>query len=252
MAKKEDSKVEDRLITLYQLQEKYSEIDTIKTLRGELPLEVADLEDEIIGLETRIEKHQAQLKEIEASINVQKQKIKDSNLKLEKYKEQLDNVRNNREFDHLSKEIEFEKLEVELAEKRTKEFTYEAEKMQEDILNSNNFLKERRTDLAQKKEELDGIVSETKQQEETLRAEVKQIEAKVDERLLTAIKRIRKSSRNGLAVVLLERGACGGCFNKIPPQRQMDIKLGKKVIVCEYCGRIMVDPELVGAQKDEE
>ncbi len=252
MAKKEDTKVEDRLITLYELQEKLSEIDAIKTLRGELPLEVADLEDEIVGLETRIEKHDAQLKEIEASVNVQKQKIKDSTLKLEKYKEQLDNVRNNREFDHLSKEVEFEKLEVELAEKRGKEFSFEAKKMQEDIDSSKSFLKERKKDLAQKKEELDSIVSETKQQEETLRAEVKKIEEKVDARLLTAVKRVRKSVRNGLAVVCLERSACGGCYNKIPPQRQMDIKLGKKIIVCEYCGRIIVDPELVGVEIPEE
>ena len=252
MAKKEDTKVEDRLITLYELQEKLSEIDAIKTLRGELPLEVADLEDEIVGLETRIEKHDAQLKEIEGSVNVQKQKIKDSTLKLEKYKEQLDNVRNNREFDHLSKEVEFEKLEVELAEKRGKEFSFEAKKMQEDIDSSKSFLKERKKDLAQKKEELDSIVSETKQQEETLRAEVKKIEEKVDARLLTAVKRVRKSVRNGLAVVCLERSACGGCYNKIPPQRQMDIKLGKKIIVCEYCGRIIVDPELVGVEIPEE
>lgn len=252
MAKKEEVKVEDRLITLYELQQKLSEIDAIKTLRGELPLEVADLEDEIIGLDTRIEKHGAQLKELEASVNIQKQKIKDSNLKLEKYQEQLDNVRNNREFDHLSKEIEFEKLEIELAEKRSKEFTFEAKKMQEDIENSKNFMQERKKDLAQKKEELDSIVAETKQQEESLRAEVKKIEEKIDDRLLSAFRRVRKSVRNGLSVVCLERGACGGCYNKIPPQRQMDIKLGKKVIVCEYCGRIMVDPELVGAETKED
>lgn len=252
MAKKEEAKVEDRLITLYELQEKLSEIDAIKTLRGELPLEVADLEDEIIGLETRIEKHEAQLKEIEASVNVQKQKIKDSTQKLDKYKEQLDNVRNNREFDHLSKEVEFEKLEIELAEKRSKEFTFEAKKMQEDIDNSKTFLKDRKKDLAQKKDELNSIVSETKQQEETLRAEVKKIEERVDARLLSAVKRVRKSARNGLAVVCLERNACGGCYNKIPPQRQMDIKLGKKIIVCEYCGRIIVDPELVGVETPEE
>lgn len=251
MAKKKEDEVEDRLKTLFELQQKLSEIDTIKILRGELPLEVADLEDEIIGLETRIEKLEAQLKEIEVSANNQKQKVKDSTLKVDKYKEQLDNVRNNREFDHLSKEIEFEKLEVELAEKRAKEFTFDAKKMKEDIETSKAFLKGRKADLAQKKEELDGIVSETKQQEETLRADVKKIETKVDERLLIAFKRIRKSARNGLGVVCLERGACGGCYNKIPPQRQMDIKMGKKVIVCEYCGRVMVDPDLVGVQLDE-
>lgn len=251
MAKKKEDEVEDRLRTLYALQSKLSEVDTIKTLRGELPLEVADLEDEIVGLETRLEKYDAQLKEVETSANAQKQKIKDCTLKVDKYKEQLDNVRNNREFDHLSKEIEFEKLEIELAEKRAKEFGFDAKKLKEEIDNSKTFLKGRKADLAQKKEELDGIVSETKQQEETLRVDVKQIETKVDERLLVAFKRIRKSARNGLAVVCLERGACGGCYNKIPPQRQMDIKLGKKVIVCEYCGRIMVDPELVGVEVNE-
>lgn len=251
MAKKKEDEVEDRLKTLYALQSKLSEIDTIKTLRGELPLEVADLEDEIVGLETRLEKYDAQLKEVEASVSAQKQKIKDCTLKVDKYKEQLDNVRNNREFDHLSKEIEFEKLEVELAEKRAKEFGFEVKKLKEEIDNSKSFLKGRKADLALKKEELDGIVSETKQQEESLRMDVKAVEAKVDERLLVAFKRIRKSARNGLAVVCLERGACGGCFNKIPPQRQMDIKLGKKVIVCEYCGRIMVDPELVGVEVNE-
>lgn len=247
MAKKKEQAVEDRLRTLYSLQEKLSEIDEIKTLRGELPLEVADLEDEIIGLETRIKKQEEHLKEVEVSASTQKQKAKDSSLKVAKYTEQLDNVRNNREFDHLSKEIEFEKLEVELAEKRVKEFTAEAKKMQEDIQNIKSFMESRKADLAQKKEELDGIIAETKQQEESLRAEVKKIEEEVDDRLLTAFKRIRKSARNGLGVVLVERGACGGCFNKIPPQRQLDVKLGKKVIVCEYCGRIMVDPELVGA-----
>lgn len=247
MAKKKEQAVEDRLRTLYSLQTKLSEIDEIKTLRGELPLEVADLEDEIIGLETRTEKQAAHLKEVEISAANQKQKAKDSSLKVEKYTEQLDHVRNNREFDHLSKEIEFEKLEVELADKRAKEFSFEVKKMQEDIQNVKSFMESRKADLAQKKEELDSIIAETKQQEEALRAEVKGIEENVDERLLTAFKRIRKSARNGLGVVLVERGACGGCFNKIPPQRQLDVKIGKKIIVCEYCGRIMVDPELVGA-----
>lgn len=240
--------VEDKLRTLYHLQQKLSEIDEIKTLRGELPLEVADLEDEIIGLDTRIKKYEAELKETEVAISNQKQKAKDSALKIEKYKEQLDNVRNNREFDHLSKEIEFETLEIELSEKKVKEFTIESKALAEEIQKSKAFIGERKEDLAQKKEELDSIVSETKQQEEQLREEVKNIEAEVEPRLLTAFKRIRKSARNGLAVVMIERGACGGCFNKIPPQKQMDIKIGKKIIVCEYCGRVMIDPELVGAE----
>lgn len=250
MAKKQEKEitVEEKLRTLYSLQQKLSEIDDIKILRGELPLEVADLEDEIIGLETRIKKYESELKEAETAISHQKQKAKDSTLKIEKYKEQLDNVRNNREFDHLSKEIEFETLEIELAEKKTREFTQESKGLTEQVEKSKTYLDERSTDLTQKKEELDSIVSETKQQEELLREEVKEIETEVEPRLLQAFKRIRKSARNGLAVVCIERGACGGCFNKIPPQKQMDIKIGKKIIVCEYCGRIMIDPELIEAE----
>ncbi|MBK5719436.1 hypothetical protein JGH11_00990 [Dysgonomonas sp. Marseille-P4677] len=247
MAKKQEKEitVEEKLKTLYSLQQKLSEIDNIKILRGELPLEVADLEDEIIGLETRIKKYEAELKESDTTVSHQKQKAKDSALKIEKYKEQLDNVRNNREFDHLSKEIEFETLEIELSEKRTREFAQESKNLSEQIEKSKVFLVERTADLTQKKEELDNIVAETKQQEEQLREDVKEIETDVEPRLLQAFKRIRKSARNGLAVVCIERGACGGCFNKIPPQKQMDIKMGKKIIVCEYCGRIMIDPELI-------
>lgn len=250
MAKKQEKEVtvEEKLKTLYSLQQKLSEIDDIKILRGELPLEVADLEDEIIGLETRIKKYETELKEADTAVSNQKQKAKDSSLKIEKYKEQLDNVRNNREFDHLSKEIEFETLEIELSEKKVREFAQESKSLVEQVEKSKTFLVERSGDLAQKKEELDGIVSETKQQEEQLREEVKEIEAEVESRLLQAFKRIRKSARNGLAVVCIERGACGGCFNKIPPQKQMDIKIGKKIIVCEYCGRIMIDPELIAPE----
>ena len=251
MAKKSVDKevtVEEKLKTLYSLQQKLSEIDNIKILRGELPLEVGDLEDEIIGLETRIKKYETELKEADTAVSYQKQKAKDSSLKIEKYKEQLDNVRNNREFDHLSKEIEFETLEIELSEKRTREFSQESKNLTEQIEKSKAYLAERSEDLAQKKDELESIVSETRQQEEQLRDEVKDIETEVEPRLLHAFKRIRKSARNGLAVVCIERGACGGCFNKIPPQKQMDIKIGKKIIVCEYCGRIMIDPELIGAE----
>ncbi|GAB6011879.1 zinc ribbon domain-containing protein [Viscerimonas tarda] len=252
MAKKQQVEkevtVEDKLRTLYNLQLKLSEIDRIKTLRGELPLEVADLDDEIAGLKTRINKYDTDLKETNATISQQKQKIQDSTLKISKYKEQLDNVRNNREFDHLSKEIEFESLEIELAEKRIREFTFDEKSISEQIEKSNTLFEERSADLAQKKSELDEIVSETKQQEEQIREEVKVIEGNVDQRLLQAFKRIRKSARNGLALVAIERGACGGCFNKIPPQKQMDIKMGKKVIVCEYCGRIMIDSDMVAAE----
>ncbi|NDW09509.1 zinc ribbon domain-containing protein [Dysgonomonas sp. 520] len=255
MTKKQEEKekevtVEEKLRTLYSLQEKLSEIDKIKILRGELPLEVADLEDEIVGLNTRIGKFEADFKNAEASISQQKQKIQESEMKISKYKEQLDNVRNNREFDHLSKEVEFESLEIELAEKKIREFTQDSKNLSEQVEKSKELLTERSADLKQKKDELDEIVTETKQQEEQIREEVKNVETEIEPRLLQAFRRIRKSTRNGLAIVCIERGACGGCFNKIPPQKQMDIKMGKKIIVCEYCGRIMVDPELVGATEE--
>lgn len=247
MAKKQVEKeisVEDKLQTLYKLQNKLSEIDKIKILRGELPLEVSDLDDEIAGLKTRIGNYENGLKELETDITNQKQKAKDCALKVEKYKEQVDNVRNNKEFDYLNKEIEFESLEIELAEKKVREFTGEMKLVTEQIAASKTLLEERSADLKVKKEELDEIIAETKQQEEQLREEIKTIETEVEPRLLQAFKRIRKSAPNGLAVVCIERAACGGCFNKIPPQKQMDIKVGKKIIVCEYCGRIMIDPEL--------
>ncbi|GHS91780.1 hypothetical protein FACS1894203_3150 [Bacteroidia bacterium] len=243
-----DLSVEQKLSNLYQLQTMLSEIDKIKTLRGELPLEVQDLEDEVAGLQTRVQNFQLDIKDIEATIGQQKIKISDSNTLITKYKEQLENVRNNREFDSLSKEVEFQGLEVELAEKRIREFTAESKILNEEIQKCKALLEERQVDLKMKKEELDEIVSETRIQEEQLREKAKQIETTIELRLLTAFKRIRKSARNGLAVVYIQRDACGGCFNKIPPQRQMDIKLRKKIIVCEHCGRIMIDPKLAGVE----
>ena len=248
VSKDKDLSVEQKLTALYKLQAMSTEIDKIKTLRGELPLEVQDLEDEITGLQTRIQNFQLDGKDIETSIGQQRIKITDSTSLIEKYKEQLDNVRNNREFDNLSKEIEYQGLEVELAEKRIKEFSLEAKTVAEDIQKSKTLLEERQIDLRSKKDELDEIISETKIQEEQLREKAKQIETTIESRLLTAFKRIRKSARNGLAIVYIQRDACGGCFNKIPPQRQLDIKLRKKVIVCEHCGRIMIDPELAGME----
>jgi len=240
--------VEQKLNNLYQLQLMLSEIDKIKTLRGELPLEVQDLEDEVAGLQTRIQNFQLDIKDIEATIGQQKIKISDSNALITRYKEQLDNVRNNREFDSLSKEVEFQGLEVELAEKKIREFTGESKLLNEEIQKSKTLLDDRQADLKMKKEELDEIVSETKIQEEQLREKAKQLETTIEARLLTAFKRIRKSARNGLGVVYIQRDACGGCFNKIPPQRQLDIKLRKKIIVCEHCGRIMIDPQLAGVE----
>ena len=244
----EELSVENKLTNLYKLQMSLSEIDKIKTLRGELPLEVQDLEDEVAGLQTRIQNFSLDIKDIDTTIGQQRIKITDSNALINKYKEQLDNVRNNREFDSLSKEIEFQGLEVELAEKRIREFSAESKVINEEIAKSKKLLEERQVDLKSKKEELNGIISETKIQEEQLRDKAKQLETTIEPRLLAAFKRIRKSARNGLAVVYIQRDACGGCFNKIPPQRQLDIKLRKKTIVCEHCGRIMIDPQLAGVE----
>ena len=238
--------VEEKLHALYDLQKVVSKIDEIKILRGELPLEVQDLEDEIIGLNTRLEHFETEIADVQASINHKKIEIEEANSKIARYKEQQDNVRNNREYDFLSKEIEFQTLEIELYEKRIREFTSIKETKQLDQKTTIDQLSERKLDLDQKKGELNEIVSETKHEEEKLREHAKQIEQLIEQRLLTAFKRIRKNARNGLAVVYVQRDACGGCFNKIPAQRQLDIRLRKKIIVCEYCGRILVDPELAG------
>ena len=240
--------VEQKLKTLFQLQTMLSEIDKIKTLRGELPLEVQDLEDEIAGLSTRIDKIKAEVSELKAAIAGKRVEIEAAKASVEKYKSQQDNVRNNREYDFLTKEIEFQTLEIELCEKRIKEFTAEEQEKSEEVAKSTAALEERQKDLDQKKSELDEIISETKQEEEKLRDKAKDLETKIEPRLLQSFKRIRKNSRNGLGVVYVQRDACGGCFNKIPPQRQLDIRSRKKVIVCEYCGRIMIDTELAGVE----
>lgn len=241
--------VEEKLSTLYKLQTTMTEVDKIKTLRGELPLEVQDLEDEIAGLETRLHNYQAEIKDFEAASIAQKNKITESTGLIEKYKGQLDNVRNNREFDNLSKEIEFQGLEIEFSEKKIREFKEAIEQKKKEIAQITETLEGRKGDLEQKKSELEEIISETRQEEEKLREKAKKLESTIEPRLLTAFKRIRKGARNGLAVVYIQRDACGGCFNKIPPQKQMDIKLRKKIIVCEYCGRIMIDPELAGVEE---
>ena len=236
--------VKDKLKALYNLQVVVSEIDKIKILRGELPLEVQDLEDDIAGLETRIEHFRSEVKECDDIMVARRSDIENSKALTIKYKEQQDNVRNNREFDFLSKELEFQGLQIEFAEKKIHEAEAVGKTKAEELLVAEDQLSERRKDLEQKQAELEGIVNETRTEEEALREKAKTIELSIEPRLLTAFKRIRKSARNGLAVVSVERDACGGCFNKIPPQRQMDIRIGKKVIVCEYCGRVMIDSEL--------
>ena len=243
--------VEQKLKALYQLQTMLSEIDKIKTLRGELPLEVQDLEDEVAGLSTRIEKIQNEIADLKSNVATKRIEIETAKASIEKYKAQQDNVRNNREYDVLSKEIEFQTLEVELCEKRIREALAAEKAKNEEIERSTAALEEREKDLEAKKTELEEIVSETKQEEEKLREKAKVLETTIEPRLLQAFKRIRKNSRNGLGVVYVQRDACGGCFNKIPPQKQLDIRSRKKVIVCEYCGRIMVDPELAGVVAEQ-
>lgn len=247
-----DLNVEQKLKALYQLQTMLSEIDKIKTLRGELPLEVQDLEDEVTGLNTRIEKIKNDMADLKQAIAKKKEEIETAKSSVVKYKEQQDNVRNNREYDMLSKEIEFQTLEIELCEKRIKEFTNAEKNKAEECERSEKQLEEREKDLEIKKSELEEIVAETKQEEERLREKTKTLETTIESRLLQAFKRIRKNSRNGLGIVYVQRDACGGCFNKIPPQRQLDIRMRKKIIVCEYCGRIMIDPELAGIEKPVE
>lgn len=242
--------VEDKLKALFQLQTMLSKIDEIKTLRGELPLEVQDLEDEVAGLSTRIEKIKNEVAELKTAITGKKAEIEAAKAAVEKYRSQQDNVRNNREYDFLSKEIEFQSLEIELCEKRIREYTADRDEKEAEASKNEQLLEERKKDLEQKKNELDEIISETKQEEERLRDKAKDLETKIEARLLQSFKRIRKNSRNGLGIVYVQRDACGGCFNKIPPQRQLDIRLRKKVIVCEYCGRIMIDPELAGVQTE--
>ena len=240
--------VEEKLKNLYQLQTMLSGIDKIKTLRGELPLEVQDLEDEIEGLTTRIEKIQNDIVELKREIADRRGTIETATASIAKYKEQMDNVRNNREYDSLNKEIEFQQLDVELNQKKIREAEEAIQKKTEDLAQSQEAVTERRTDLDIKKSELDEIISETKAEEEKLRERSKNLELQIEPRLLAAFKRIRRNSRNGLGIVYVQRDACGGCFNKIPPQRQLDIRMRKKIIVCEYCGRIMIDPELAGVE----
>ena len=241
--------VEEKLKSLYQLQLIFSEIDRIKTLRGELPLEVQDLEDEVAGLRTRIGNISGSIEEIKAEESKRRIKIEEAKAMIEKYTEDQNNVRNNREYDLLAKEIEFQTLEVEFCEKKLRQYANDLKAKTEEIERTNASLEERICALEDKKNELEEIVSETKEEEEKLRDRAKVLEGTIEPRLLQSFKRIRKNTRNGLGVVYVQRDACGGCFNKIPAQRQLDVKMRKKIIVCEYCGRIMIDPELAGVKE---
>ena len=253
MAKKDptDLSVEEKLKTLYQLQTALSAIDEKRALRGELPLEVQDLEDEIEGLTTRVEKIKNDISEFQKAVSQKKGEIADAEASVARYKSQLDDVKNNREYDTLSKEIEFQTLEIELCNKKIREANTRIQEKQNEMAMNEETIKERQGDLEVKRSELEEIMTETRAEEDKLKEKVKDLESKIESRLLTSFKRIRKNARNGLGVVYVQRDACGGCFNKIPPQRQLDIKMHKKIIVCEYCGRIMIDPELAGVKIDK-
>ncbi len=233
--------IEKKLIALFTLQQIDSQIDKIKIIRGELPLEVQDLEDEIAGLQHRVDNHLLEVEEMDKLVSEKKIAMKDSQALIKKYEEQQMNVRNNREYDSLTKEIEYQGLEIQLSEKRIREFSTAIDNKREAISSAEEVLKDKNSDWQVKQAELKDIVEETEKEELALIAKSEENQKYIEDRLVTAYKRIRKNARNGLAVVLIERGACGGCFNKIPPQHQLEINMHKKIIVCEYCGRILVD-----------
>ena len=250
-AEEQEITVERKLIELYTLQQVDSKIDKIRIIRGELPLEVQDLEDEIAGMETRITKFNEELEKFAKDIADYKNKIKEATSLIKKYEEQQNNVRNNREYESLTKEIEYQSLDIQLCEKRINDFTKKSEMLKISLNETNARLEERKGDLELKKGELSSIVEETEKEEQELMVRSQESEQLIEERLLTAYKRIRKNARNGLAVVKIERDACGGCYNKIPPQHQLDIRMHKKIIVCEYCGRILIDQDIVDMYHNE-
>jgi predicted nucleic acid-binding Zn-ribbon protein len=240
-----DATVEGKLKSLYQLQLIDSKIDRLRTIRGELPLEVSDLEDTVAGLETRLANVTEEVADLENQINDKKQAVKDFQANIKKFETQQSKVRNNREYDAISKEIEFQKLEIQLAEKRMKEAKAASVLKTELLEKSQIEFEERSKDLKAKKGELQEIIAETEKEEAELIKDSEKASEHIEDRLLNAYHRIRANTRNGLAVVAVERDACGGCYNKIPPQRQLDIRLNKKIIVCEHCGRVLVDGMLI-------
>jgi hypothetical protein len=246
-----EQSVEQKLKALYALQNIHTQIDKIKQVRGDLPMEVADLEDEVAGLETRIEKIKSELDDFEDAIVNRKNMIRDSQAAVKKYETQLNDVKNNREFDAISKEIEIQGLEMQVCEKKIKEIGFDIQNKTAIYEKAVADIEERRKDLEIKKAELENITAETQKEEDELSIKSKGAEVFIDERLLTAYNRLRNNSKNGLAVVTIQRDSCSGCFNQIPPQRQLDIRQHKKVIVCEHCGRILVDEALSGEKLEE-
>ena len=244
-----DYSMEEKIEALYDLQKIDTKIDEINKLKGELPLEVQDLEDEVAGLQTRIENINSEIEELNLLTKQRKEEIEQSKALIAKYDEQIKNVRNNREYDSLSKEIEFQTLEIELNEKRLKEYSAETKVKKATAEDAVTARAERTIDLDQKRAELETIDKETAEEVAALKIEEDKAREKIDERLLSAYNRIRSNVRNGLGVVTVKRDACGGCFNRIPPQRQYEIRQNRKVIVCEYCGRILVSDEFGGHEE---
>lgn len=248
----EERSIAQKLLSLYNLQQIYSQIDRIRTIRGELPEEIQDLEDELAGMETRIEKYKSDITELQSKVAAEETKVKDATALIARYTEQQNNVRNNREYESLTKEIDYQKLEIQVSEKHKGKFLAEIDVKSVEIANSQEKLAELAETLEHKKSELSSIVAETEKDEAILVEEAEKHKALVETRLLTAFERIRNNARNGLGIVQIERDACGGCFSTIPPQRQLDIRLHKKIIVCEACGRIFIDKQLVEAQQKTE
>ena len=243
-----DVSMETKLRLLYKLQQTDTKIDKIYLLRGELPLEVQDLEDEIEGLKTRIANLDKDIKDGEAFMAQKKIDIESSKDLIAKYEAQRNNVKNNREYDSLSKEIEFQSLEIELAEKKINDTQKQLVDKKAALADSTAVLEGRSEDLDNKKKELETIIEETQKEEEMLLNQSAELEKQIEPRMLNAYKKVRSNLRNKMAVVTVKRDACGGCFNKIPPQRQLDIALSKKIIVWEYCGRILISPEFENEQ----
>ena len=239
-----DYSMQEKIMALYDLQKIDSKIDEINKIKGVLPTEVQDLEDEVAGLQTRIDNIKSGIDELNLQVKQSKEDTEQAKIQIAKYNEQQKNVRNNREFDAISKEIEYQELQIQLNDKHIKEYTAEIKVKKKQTEDAAAVLEERKIDLEAKRSELESIDMETADEMARLREEETRARAKIDERLLSAYSRIRSNVRNGLAVVTVKRDACGGCFNRMPLQRQFEIRQNKKIIVCEYCGRILVSDEL--------
>jgi hypothetical protein len=242
--------VEQKLQALYELQSIHTQIDKIRQIRGELPVEVADLEDDVAGLETRIQKIKTELDDLEDAIVTRKNTIKEAGAAIKKYEAQLNEVKNNREYEAISKEVEIQGLDIQVSEKKIKEFGFDIVTKTEVYEKALADLDGRKKDLEIKQAELSVITSETQKEEEDLSKKAAKAETQIEERLLFAYHRLRGNAKNGLAVVTIQRDSCSGCFNQIPPQRQSDIRQHKKIIVCEHCGRILVDEAIAGIKEE--